>query len=151
MSVRFMQDQALRAARDGRSVRKVQDAQTVTAAFVVQTSADIYYNIPEGKQIVVARMKVACETVEEYVAGYLVSCAEVTAGGVATKVSGELHDHVGSKKEGSGHIVRDTLPPIVIKYSSGARSVSMAIKATDAATVVGYGYTGWIEDESTLS
>jgi len=146
-----MQDQGLRAAREGRSLRRFLSEVTVTNAYVVSTNAGIYYDIPAGKQVVITRLHIGCETVEEQADAYLVSCAEITAGGVATQLHAEAHDHVGGKKEGTGHIVRTTNPPIVVKYSSGARSISLAVRATDAATIVSYGWNGWLEDESTLS
>ena len=151
MSVRFQQDQGLRAAREGRNIRRFLADVNVTAAFVVSTNALIYYDIPEGKQVVITRLHLGCETVDEYAAGYLVGCAEVAGGGVATQLHAQAHDHVGGKKEGAGHIVRTTNPPIVVKYSDGHRSVSLAVKATDTSTVVAYGWNGWVEEEGTLS
>ena len=151
MSSRFSQDQGLRAAREGRAIHKHQTDQTVTAAFVVSTNALIYYDIPEGKQVVISHMVIGCETVEEEAIGYMVACAEIAAGGAATKLSYTLHDHVGSKKESAGHQRENFVVPYVVKYSDGHRSVSMALKATDAATVVNFGWAGWVEDEGTLS
>ena len=151
MSIGHMQEQALRAAREGRSIRRYLADTTVTNAFVVQVAATDYYDIPEGKQVVITRLHIGCETVDEFAAGYLVACAEITGGGVATQLHAQAHDHVGSKKEWSGHIVRTTNPPIVVKYSDGYRSVSLAVKATDNTTVVSYGWNGWLEDEGTLS
>ena len=151
MSVRHLQDQGLRAAREGRAIHKHVTGDTVTTGFVVQTAAGIYYDIPAGKQIVVTAINVGCDTVEEFVAGYLVGCAEIAGGGAATQKHTEIHDHVGSKKEGRGHVREDIHPPVVFKYSDGHRSVSMAVKATDTATLADYGWMGWVEDEGTLS
>jgi len=146
-----MQDQALRAAREGRVIRRYLDDQTETNAFVVSTAAAIYYDIPAGKQVVVTKAFVDCETVLEFAAAYVVGCSAITGGGAATQVHHALHDHVGDKKEGPSHKVKITNPPLVLKYSDGHRSVSMAVKATDAATVMSYGWNGWVEDEGTLS
>jgi len=151
MSVRFMQDQALRAAREGRDIARYQADQTVTAAFVVEVGAAIYYNIPAGKQVIVTKIFVGCETVDEYVAGYLVACDAVAGGGTPVQKTRETHNHVGSKKDGNQHETVNAYPPFCIKYSDGHRSISMAMKATDTGTVVGFGWRGWIEDESTLS
>ena len=141
----------LKAAREGRNIRRWLVDVTITADFVVQTVPTIYYNIPEGKQIVIARMHVGCETVEEYIIGYVVACNAVNGGGDVTELHAPAHDHVGSKKEGSGHIIRTHNPPIVVSYLDGFRSVSMAVKATDEATVVAYGWNGWIESYRRLS
>ena len=151
MSVRFMQDQGLRAAREGRGIHRNLTDQTVTNAFVVEVAAGTYYDIPAGKQVIVSAFWVGCETVDEFTAAYMVSCAEITGGGAATELGMQLHDHVGTKKEGFGHVREALACPLCIKYSSGARSVSMALKATDNATVCMFGWCGWVEDEGTLS
>lgn len=151
MSGRFSQEQGLRAAREGRDIHRYAHEQTVTAGFVVEVAAATYYDIPAGHQVIVKEAFVGCETVDEFVAGYIVACAEVTAGGAATQKSKQLHNHVGTKKEGNKHVHLIFDPPICIKYSDAHRSVSMAVKATDTATVVGFGWCGWVEDEGTLS
>ncbi len=151
MSVRHLQDQGLRAAREGRAIQKYVTEDTVTAAFVVQTAAAIYYDIPAGKQVVVVNQIVGCNDADEFAAIYLVGCDAITGGGTPTQVHVEIHEHVGSKKEGHSHIDDAINPPIILKYSDGHRSVSMAVKATDTATVVDYGWSGWVEDEGTLS
>lgn len=144
-------DQGLRAARQGRAIHKHIMEDTVTAAFVVQTAAGIYFNIPSGKQVVVVNINVGCDDSDEFAAAYLVGCDAVAGGGTPTQFHAEIHDHVGDKKQGHGHIDEDINPPVVIKYSDGHRSVSMAVKATDTNTVVEYGWMGWVEDEGTLS
>ena len=151
MSVRYMQDQGLRAAREGRSIHKYLADQTVTGAYVVEVGAGTYYNIPAGKQVVITHFHVGCEDVDEFAGAYMVSCAAVAGGGAATKISFEVHDHIGTKKEGRSHIRAEFTIPLVVKYSSGARSVSMALIATDTNTVCAFGWAGWVEDESTLS
>jgi len=151
MSIAHMQDQALRAARDGRVIARYAHDQTVTAAFVVEVGATTYYDIPAGKQVIITKVFVGCETVEEFAAGYIVACDAVAGGGTPTQKSREIHNHIGAKKDGLQHETIRPLPPICLKYSDGHRSVSMAIKATDTATVVGFGWRGWFEDESTLS
>lgn len=140
----------LAAAREGRDIARYQHDQTVTAAFVVQTAAAIYYDIPAGKQVIITKIYVGCETPDEFAAGYIVACDAVAGGGNATQKTIEIHNHVGTKKEMNQHEIIDAHPPFCIKYSEGNRSVSMAMKATDNATVVGYGWRGWYEDENTL-
>ena len=151
MSIGHMQDQGLRAAREGRDIRRYVSEVKITGDFVVQTAAALYYDIPAGKQVVVCRTYVGCETALNLIEGYMVGCAAVAGGGAATQINNHVHDHVGDKKEGSGHIIRDNLPPLVLKYSEGYRSVSIAVKATDTNTVVSFGWNGWVEDEGTLS
>ncbi len=151
MGSRFSQDQGLRAARDGRSIHRNVAGVNVTAAFVVQTAAAIYFNIPAGQQVVIVNMSVGCEDANEFAAVYLVACDAVAGGGTPTQQYVEIHDHVGDKKQGHGHTDDQIYPPIVLKYSDGHRSVSLAVKATDTDTVVDFGWSGWVEDEGTFS
>lgn len=144
-------DQGLRAARGGRAIHKYIVGDTVTAAFVVQTAAGIYYDIPAGHQVIVVNMNVGLDDPNEFAAAYLVGCDAVAGGGTPTQMYIEIHDHIGDKKQGHGHIDDLINPPICFKYSEGHRSVSLAVKATDTNTVIEYGWSGWVEDEGTLS
>ena len=151
MSVRFMQEQGLRAAREGRSIGKFEEAQNVTGAYVVEVGVDTYFDIPEGMQVIVTHFHVGCDDADEFAGCYMVGCSATAGGGDATQTHHEIHDHVGTKKEGHDHVEEDINPPLCIKYSDGHRSVSMALIATDTDTVVNFGWTGWVEEEGTLS
>ena len=151
MSIGHLQDQGLRAAREGRAIRRYLRDITVTNAYVVSTNAALYYDIPAGKQVVIPRVFVGCEDANKYAGAYIVGCAAIAGGGAATQLQNEIHDHVGDKKEGPDHTMKDCNPPLVIKYSAGYRSVSLAVKATDNLATVGFGWNGWVEDEGTLS
>jgi len=144
-------DQGLRAARQGRAIHKHVTGATVTGSFVVQTAAAMYFDIPAGKQVVVTTLNVGCEDAAEFAAAYLVGCSAIAGGGTPTQFHAEVHEHVGVAKEGKSHVVEQIYPPVVIKYSGGHRSVSVAVKATDTNTVVDYGWMGWYEDEGSLS
>lgn len=147
----FQGDEALRAGRRGRAIRRWLEEVNVTDSYIVSTAADIYYDLPAGKQVVIARAFFGCHTSGEEITCYPVSCSEKAGGGNATQVARHNHDFVGAGKSGRGSEMNDHNPPIVVKYSDGVRSVSMAVKATDAATVVCFGWSGWVEDEGTLS
>jgi len=151
MSIGHLQDQGLRAAREGRAICKFVDEDTVTDAFVVQTAAAIYYDIPEGKQLVIKSATVGGATVLEECVAYLVGCDAVAGGGTPTQLNHHLHIAIGDRKEGLMHAKESFDVPKVVKYSDGHRSVSLAVMATDNATVVTYGWCGWVEDEGTLS
>ena len=148
---RLLMEQALRASREGRALHKHVAGDTVTGSFVVQTAAAIYYDIPAGKQVIVVNINVGCEDADEFAAAYIVACSAIAGGGTPTQKHAEIHDHVGDKKQGKSHVDDEIIPPVCIKYSDGHRSVSVAVKATDTATVVDYGWMGWYEDEGTLS
>lgn len=152
MSVRFMQDQALRAAREGRGVHKfVNDDSDVTAGFVVSTLTAVYYNIPAGKRLVVVAIMFGCETTNDKVEVYMVGCDAVAGGGNATQKMAHYDQYIGTVKVGIAYVWEEFHVPLIFNYSDGHRSVSMAVKATDTDAVVSYGYCGWVEDEGTLS
>ncbi|GAG58200.1 unnamed protein product [marine sediment metagenome] len=144
-------EQALRAARQGRSICRWLEDVTITGSYVVATSASLYFDIPAGKQVVIPHAFVGCESANEFMAGYIVGCSAIAGGGSPTQFHHAMHDHVGAGKVGTGHVVEDFIPPLVLKYSEGHRSVSMAVKATDTGTVCTFGWCGWFEDEGTLS
>jgi len=152
MSVRYMQQQTLRAAREGRAIHKFKDEDaTVTAGFVVSTLASIYYDIPAGKQVIVDTVHYGINTVDDEITVYMVACAEITAGGAATQKMHHFFASSGTKKEGNGIVIAYLATPLCIKYSDGHRSVSMAVKATDTDAIATYGWCGYFEDEGTLS
>ena len=99
MSVRHLQDQGLRAAREGRAIQKYVTEDTVTAAFVVQTAAAIYYDIPAGKQVVVVNQIVGCNDADEFAAIYLVGCDAITGGGTPTQVHLKYTSMSGARKK----------------------------------------------------
>jgi hypothetical protein len=144
-------DQALRAARQGRALHKYVNDDTVTGSFVVQTAAGIYYDIPAGKQVVIVGVMFGCESDDEFMSCYLVGCSAITAGGTPVQFMSHFDRYVGTKKTENVYAWELFQVPAIIKYSDGHRSVSMAVKATDTATVVSFGWCGWIEDEGTLS
>jgi len=144
-------NQALRAARQGRAIHKYADEGTVTGSFVVQTAAAMYYDIPAGKQVVVNLIMAGCHSVDEFASVYLVGCTEKAGAGSPTQFMHRATVTLGSKKDGNELKMMEFMVPVVLKYSAGHRSVSMAVKATDSSTVVSYCWCGWVEDEGTLS
>ena len=152
MSVRYMQQQTLRAAREGRAIHKFKDEDAgVTAGFVVSTDAGIYYDIPAGKQVIVDTVHYGVNTVDDEITVYMVACAAVAGGGAATQKMHHFFASAGTKKEGNGIVIAHLATPLCIKYSGGHRSVSMAVMATDTDAIVTYGWCGYFEDEGTLS
>ena len=103
----------------------------------------------EGYQVVVAAIVLGCMTVDNECMAYIVGCDATAGGGNATQMMHHFHHAVGSKKEGFTHPLENLLVPVVLKYSDGHKSVSMAVKATDTNTNVMYGWCGWVEPEDT--
>lgn len=144
-------DQAIRASRQKRALHKYVDDDTVTASFVVQTAAAIYYDIPAGKQVVIQTVDYGVATANKEMAMYIVGCDAVTGGGSPTQCMHQWKIANGAANQGVLNQVTKLDVPCVIKYSDGHRSVSLAVKATDTNAVVTYGWCGWVEDEGTLS
>ena len=145
-------DQAIRAARQGRAIHKWKDSITgLSGSHVVSTDAAIYYDIPAGKQVIVTRLVLGLDTINDVAHAYVAGCAAITGGGNATQLCPHSHFVTGAAKEGRSEATRVFDPPICIKYSDGYRSVSLALAANDTNADVLVGWQGWMEDEGTLS
>jgi len=148
----LLMDQALRAAREGRGIHKfINDDDTVTAGFLVSALANIYFDIPAGKRVVVVSIMFGCETADDKVEVYMVGCDAITGGGSPTQKMAHYDQYVGNVKDQKAYIWEPFYVPLIFNYSDGHRSVSMAVKATDTDAIVSYGWCGWYEDEGTLS
>ena len=60
-----------------------------------------------------------------------------------------FHLAIGAVREGSSHHTEHFPTPFMVRYSDGYRSVSMAVKGTNAQINVTYGWCGWVERETT--
>lgn len=136
------------AARRGDGLHKWVNDKTPGADAVVLTDATLYYNVPEGKQVLITAMHFDVETDSDDVHVGMVSCSAVAGGGDATEISGHAHIFTGAAVGWQASKERPFYPPILVTYSSGARSVSMKVNANDAAAVLSCGWTGWVEDET---
>ncbi len=148
----YSQNQALRAARDGRAIHMWDDSIVgLTTEHIISTDSAIYYNIPAGKQVVVSRMSVGLDTTDDDGHMYIAGCSAVAGGGDATQLGHHIHYYSGSKKDGRGEHDHDFSPPLVVKYSDGHRSISLALAANDTDADLLVSWSGWVEDEGTLS
>ena len=130
-------------------IHRYLDHVNVTNAFVVSTNAAIYYDIPEGAQVIVHTVNYGVDDANKEVEIYIVGCAAVAGGGAATQHMHHWEASHGDKKQGRVYLIEHLDQPVIIRYSSGYRSVSLAVKATDAQTDVTYGWCGWVEREIT--
>ncbi len=148
--MRFTHEAGLRAARDGNSINKWDNSITgLTTEHVVSTDAAIYYNIPEGAQVVVTSLDVGLDTISDEAHAVVVGCAAVAGGGDDTEITHHAHIATDDKKTGRLEVTHDFNPPLVIKYSDGYRSVSLAMAANDTDADVLVAWHGWVEREST--
>ena len=147
----IVQNAAIRAARAGRSVNRWLQDVKVTAAFVVSTNASIYFDIPAGKQVIIKAVLFGTTTEGDGVWVYPVACSAIAGGGTPTTIGYVRYASGAATKSGNQHFIDDIPVPFIAKYSEGARSVSLAVKATSTETDVTFGWSGWYEDEGTLT
>jgi hypothetical protein len=141
-------DSAKEAARDGRALHKWVNDKTPGATVVVLTDVTLYYNIPVGKQVMITQLNFDVATLSDDCHFSLVSCDAVAGGGTPTEISGHAHAFTGNVQAGSFSKERDFNPPIRVRHTDGARSISIRVDANDAALVCSCGWTGWIEPET---
>ena len=134
-------------ARRGYGLHRWVNDKTPGSDSVVLTDATLVYNIPAGKQVLITSLNFDLITVSDDVHISLVSCSAVDGGGDATDISGHVHLFTGTTVDGAASKERPFNPPLHVTHTSGARSISMRVKANDAAAVISIGWHGWVENE----
>lgn len=140
-------DEYIHAARRGDGIHKWVNDKTPGADLVVLTDATLYYNIPEGRQVLIYQIYAGIQTVSDSCHFEIVSCTAVAGGGTPTAVTGHYHIFTGANLVGTEDKEREFTPPIIVKYSDGARSISIRVDANDASAEVSCGWMGIVEDE----
>ena len=151
MSVGYLQEQALRASREGRAFIITGDALDTLSGGVVQTTAGTFKAIPIGYAAVIKGFMIHLHSLSDEMSmeiGYT-SAADGTGDFVA--VSPVLHLETGDKKTGSVPAFVSIPVPMYIRYSDTSKAVAVKLTTNDDAAVVGFAVAGWIEDEGTLS
>lgn len=137
---------AIHVARRGGGLQKWVDGVDTMATGAVLTDATLYYDIPEGKQVLITRISCDLDTASDDVLFYLVKCAAVAGGGSATQLHGELHVHTAAAQVTHGVIEQTFNPPILVQYSAtAAKSISVYADANDDAAEATIQWQGWVE------
>ena len=145
------QTPGLEAARDQRAIEKwLCELTGLGVAYAVLTDAAIFYNIPEGKQVIITRICYGLRTANDTGGIYLVGCDAVDGGGNASQQGHCYTWRTGAAVEGREQASEELTPPLCLKYSDGHRSISIAAKANDVNAVIMVAWHGWYEDEKTL-
>jgi len=120
---------------------------TPGAADIVLTNIGLYYNVPAGRQVIITGFSVYLGTVSDDCHFNLVSCTAVAGGGAATDIS--CHQHITTGAAIAGFLSHKFVftTPIRIRYSDGARSISMRVHANDAAAEITVSWGGFVMDE----
>ena len=148
--LRFVPRPALRAARSGVAIhRHVNELATLTAAYVVQTSALLYYNIPAGHQVVVSGIDWGLHTHNDSLYVRMVKTQFYAGVGDEVIIGRTFYYH-----SGAANVVRlinnyDFIPRLIVKHSAGLTCVSMEAKVNDTDAIATIGWHGWVEKEST--
>ncbi len=148
--LRYAHEVGIRAARAGHSIHKWDDSITgLSTEHVVSTDAALYYDLPEGYQVMVTALVVGLDTINDEVHAYVAGCAAIAGGGDDTQLSHHIHYVTAVGKAGRSEVKHVFDPPLCVKYSDGYRSVSVAIAANDTDADVLVAWHGWVEREIT--
>jgi len=151
MSGRFSQDQALRAAREGRSFIMKGAGLTTLSAGVVQTGAGTFKAITVGSAAVVAGFMVHLHTISDSVILEIGCTANVDGTGDFVAMSPHIMIHTGDKRTGIPSAFVKLPVPMYLNYSATCKAVAVKLTCNDNDASVNFGVAGWLEDEGTLS
>jgi len=135
------------AAREGLGLYKWVNDKVPGAVAVVLTDATLVYNIPAGYQVFIVKTWALLQTASDSCKFTTVSCSAINGGGVATALDGDQDIYSSGNLAGAEHYERDYQIPLVVKYSTGARSITIEVTANDALATIGCGWHGWVEPE----
>lgn len=111
------------------------------------TDAQLVHNLSPGDVIVVTHMCFGVISVNDSCQFAICSYNQPDAAGVRTAMYQPLRVLVGAAKEGLEQFHHDFSPPLIARYSEGARSVSIYVNPNDAGCTIDVGWSGWKEKE----
>lgn len=138
-------DAAVIAAREGRAVHGDVDDITPGSAMIVLTNASLVFNIPERYIFFLTLIQVGIRTANdscEFEIGYTTA---INGGGTFTPVESRLHIATGTAASDKTPVNFELNPPIPIRYSDGARSITFRVDANDTGAQIDASFHGWIE------
>ena len=148
--LRYVPRPALRAARSGVAIHKhVSELATLTAAYVVQTSALLYYDIPVGCQVIISGIDWGLHTNQDVLYVRMVKTQFPAGVGDEVIISRTFYSHSGANPAYRMIENYDFVPRLVVKYSGGLVCVSMEAKVNDTDAIATIGWHGWVEKEGT--
>lgn len=145
------EDKATKAALNGLAIcRWVNDRSNVNAAPTVLTNGPsgdqpgIYYNLASNDVVVVTQLCIQLETISDSVDWELGWTTAVNGGGTFTPITPKFHLYTGAASSGVQLDRVTVVPPGVVKYSDGARSITMRVQTNDAAAQITPTWHGYI-------
>ena len=131
----------------GRGLNKWLNSFVPGAGRIVITDADLVFNIPRGKLVMVRRFCYGIQTVSDNCKFEIGFTNQPNGAGTFTPITHEFNVTTGASVVGRydfGDVFR---PPIRIRYRDGARSVTCRVDASDASCEISVAWHGWYEDD----
>lgn len=136
------------AAKEGKSLHKmVNDKVVGTTDTTVLTDTTLYYDLVEGEIVFITGFGMALNTNSDTLTLELVSTTQAAGAGSATALSHHFHMATGAAATGAATTHYDIIPPLIVKYSDGARSVTARVTVNDNSAAVTIGWHGFREQE----
>lgn len=123
-------------------------AQTVLTNGPAGDQPGIYYNIPSGERVLVRTLCVGVITASDSCYFEFGHTDAVNGGGTFTPISPRFYVRTGAAPTGRSTYDKPMSPPPCIKYSSGARSITLRVEANDANCQVSIAWNGWHETDA---
>ena len=145
-SVAVVRD-GLHAARTGALVCGWITATVGLNALTVINDPNLYYNIPVDCRVVIVMICAGLNTVSDQIDFELGFTDAINAGGAyyqGTPV--KRYASAANRQHGLDYELTFSVP-LIVRYSQGARCVTMRVQANDALAAVDLGWQGWVERE----
>lgn len=111
------------------------------------TTGGLVYNIPAGRMVMVTQYCYAVETLSDDCRFSFGWTDQPNGAGAFTAMGPHKHVYTGAANTGRTAFDQDISPPMVIRYSAGARSITFQVDANDATCQITVGWHGWWEYE----
>ena len=137
----------LQAARVGAAVCGWMNGVVGLAALTVVANAGVYYNIPVDRRVVITMLCAGLNTVSDQIDFEFGFTDAINAGGTfypATPI--KRYASAANRQHGLDYELKLSVP-IILRYSQGARCVTMRVQANDALAAVDLAWQGWVERE----
>ena len=135
------------ACRERRVVRKYANDITPGANLVVLTQPTVVHNLVEGQRVMVRALHFGVLTVSDNCHFEVGWTTGPNGTGTFHPLTAHRHIYTGASVTGRVDHHDDLAPPVCIRYSDGARSVTYRVDANDANCQILCEWAGWWEQE----
>jgi len=138
-------DHAVTAAINGDTACGFVNEITPGAALIVLTNAGLFYNLGAGEIVMITQFCMELTTLNDNVRYEIGYTAAPNGGGAFSALSPARYVRTGNAW-GSSFLgmTTDVYPPARVRYSDGARSITMRVNCNDAAAVITPAWHGYI-------